>query len=370
MLKKEELQEVKRLYAEVNGAANLVFYGKSLRDRLFGVTGNTLSVAAAPMINKEFPVIESEVFNVILDSSGYTSDILSGVHTIDFLYCEFSDIVNNDGQIKADNTALDDLDNKEIRLDDSALETYKSAPLYMLETVLLASQFGLKISSDTIKIIFENRHLTSQISKEKVNVFLHELFQKSAKVRKGIALLNTLGISQQLFGFRLVETSALNHLNKKDVMEFFTIIFSEVPILDLVHFLMEKIGFTAQNAMIVFNESKAVNAAKNNFPAVEVIKLCGKDRFSNLVRLFKILGYKEYSKQLKDHKDFALTIDDLAVDARTISNAFKIDKNEAMKYLELALQEVMVNPKLNEKDQLLIHLNKLRKINYAQKDQT
>lgn len=368
MLTRKEIENLKSI-VEVLNDRELYLYGEGFRNRCLGDTEGLLSVLiyATPLeydsINKLIEPFE-EMFKFSF-SDNIIKNIEKDVYIIDTLHINIKKIIEeNDGTVQSveqyEEKALKNIHDKELAFTEFGYEEITKKPYLILDSIVLASQHGLTFEFESMKHIFNNRHIIKNIDISRVYNFLLNIFYKSYKIRKGVALINTLGISLELFDCNLVENSVLNHLNKKDLFEFFTIIFSNVPVGDLSQFLIDRVGFKLWDIKDIINETNAINlvCAEDDQTAIEILTLCGKKRFYNLIRLFKLLGFKTLSKKIKEQKDCICSVSDLNLTARDIKMFFEVDDEQANKALELALEYVILQPELNEKEQLLILLNR------------
>ena len=213
-----------------------------------------------------------------------------------------------------------------------------------------------------MKQMFINKSVIKSITKRDIYHFLKNVYIKSVKPRKTIALLNTLGISMELFDIELVESAVLNNLSKKDINEFFALIFASVDEDQQEKFLLEKVGFHLRDAEKVLQVTRILNDVGQQDPtaitARKMIKLYGKERALNLYRLFKAIGMTKLSHLVKLEKNSPVEVKDLCVDSDYIMKAFNIDTILAKKLLDLALDIVIMQPELNEPAKLLSALNK------------
>ena len=368
MLTQKEITSLRKI-VEILNDRELYLYGEGFRNRCLGDTEGSLSVLvyATPLeydsINKLIaPFEESFKFSF---SDNINKNIERDIYIIDTLHINVKKILEeNDGTVQSvapyEEKALQNLYDRELAFTSFGYEQITKKPYLILDSVVLASQHGLTFEFESMKHIFNNRHIIKNIDINRVYNFLLNIFYKSYKIRKGVAFINTLGISLELFDCNLVENSVLNHLNKKDIFEFFTIIFSNVPVHDLPQFLINKVGFKPWDIKDIINETNAINlvSAEDDQTAREILTLCGKTRFYNLIRLFKLLGFKTLSKKLKEQKDCICSVTDLDLTSRDIKMFFDVDDEQANKALELALEYAILQPELNEKNQLLILLNK------------
>ena len=282
------------------------------------------------------------------------------IFTVTCLYCDLRSVLEKTGNIEGKHLALNDLQKRNIRFLDK--ENSSKNPKHILEAILFASETEFNFEIDSMKQIFINRSAVKGIVKRDIFHFLKNVYFRSVKPRKTISLLNTLGISLELFGTELVESSVLNNLGKKDVNEFFALVFNNIEIDQLETFLVEKVGFHLRDAEKVLQVTKILNNVSEHEPtpsiARNILRVYGKERAMSLYRLFKAIGLIELSHLIKLEKNSPTEIKDLCVNTDFVMKAFNIDENSAKKLLDLALDIVIMQPELNEQAKLLSALNK------------
>jgi hypothetical protein len=92
--------------------------------------------------------------------------------------------------------------------------------------------------------------------------------------------------------------------------------------------------------------------------ARKLLRKHGKDQALPLYRLFKAIGQIELSHLIKSQKKFPISYNDLCIDEEFIIRVFNVDSSYAKKLLDLALDLVIINPELNDRNVLLSTLNK------------
>jgi len=237
-------------------------------------------------------------------------------------------------------------------------------PEIILDTIRLLSETSFSLGLDSMKtLFFKNKNLSKITDKRKIYRFLVDILVISKKTRKVIATVNTLGIASVLFGANLFETAILNHLSKKDINEFFSIIFKNVKHDDLKDVLVYKAGVLERDTHSIIELCECIKQIKteDDITARKILNICGKENVQSLTRLLKSLGYKKLSKLLKNQLAAAVSLEDLDLTTEVIKNSFHVPDIEANKLLDLAMNKVITEPSYNERDKLLIYLNKERK---------
>jgi hypothetical protein len=277
------------------------------------------------------------------------------------LYLDVDDILNGSINILSQQNGLRDFNKSSIKFTKDAAENMR--PEYMLEAIKLAVITGFHLDPKTITLIFNNRERINELDKREIYKFLVDSV-KLRGTRKVISLLNTLGIANALFNFKLTETSIVNHFNSLDVFEFFAVILSEVKLEDLKKTLIEKCGFVERDVDHVLRLSKAMNEIEDEseVSARKFLSTIEKKRIPNAIRLLKNLGYKNLSKIIKKEKAAPVTSAEFCIDARIIRAAFGIENPEVVgKLLEMAHQKIIDEPAFNNQTKILTYLSYERK---------
>lgn len=303
-------------------------------------------------------------FNIKIDKNFDFADELFTVHCI---YCNVRDIISlNSVSIEGRYPALIDINKKNIRFTEKAKNTLAENPSLIFDAILLACEYGYNLEISTMKNIITHKESIKKIEIRKIYHFLRELFLKSKKPRKSISLINTLGISKELFGKHLTETSIINNLNKKDVFEYFTVIFDSIPKNDLELFLAEKVGFHLRDAAQVLTISKLIETAlntvnKDKLLARKILDIYTIEKAGTACRLFKALGLTELATLIKREKNTFISSSEMTLTCEMIMSAFLVDEAESKKLLEEAKNIAITNQELmKNSSKLLILLNKQR----------
>lgn len=363
---RDYIPRLKQIY-EICPDKEIYLYGKCLFDIMNNKEVSTLNLLV------KTKKIEDEVraklentynFNIKIDKNFDLADELFTIHCI---HCEVKDIITLSAvTVEGRFPALIDINKKNIRFTEKAKATLEENPSIILDALSLVNEFGYTLEISTMKNIITHRDSVKKIEARKIYHFLRDIFLKSEKPRKSISLINALGISKELFNTGLVETSIINNLNKKDIFEYFTIIFDSVPKEDLELFLTQKAGFHLRDVGQILTISKVIDMAKlsnykTEFLSKKILDIYGVDKALNAYRLFKALGYAELALAIKKGKNTYISSKDMTLTLEMIMNAFIIDEIEGKKLLEDAKNAVITSPELmNDSAKLLIILNKQR----------
>lgn len=293
-----------------------------------------------------------------------TSLEISEPFTVNNLYVEVDDLMNNKANIESFHNGMRDFNRGTVRFTKDSIEDMK--PEWMLEAITISVDTGFHLDPRTINEIFRHRALIKSISRRKIYHFLTESL-KSKRPRRVISLMNTLGLSEELFGMKMRETSAVNHLKPSDILELFTILFSSVPDSQVGTFLVDNCGFFERDTVHISNLIKALNGIDNDntnmdFEARKFITAIGKKRVQNSIRLLTQMDHKELAKCVKKQKFNMVGVEELSIDKNIIKAAFGVE-NEILldKLINMAINKVIAEPEFNTRTKLLTYLNYERK---------
>jgi tRNA nucleotidyltransferase/poly(A) polymerase len=294
-----------------------------------------------------------------------TSLEISEPFTVNNLYVEVDELLNNRVNIESFHNGWRDFNKGTVRFTKDSIEDMK--PEWMLEAINISVDTGFHLDPKTINEIFRHRALITTIDRRKIYHFLTDSI-KSKRPRRVISLMNTLGLSEELFGMKMSETSAVNHLKPSDSLELFTILFSAVPDSDVGKFLVDRCGFFERDTTHIASLIKAINDIdidnKNgiDFEARKFLNGIGKKRVQNAIRLLNQMDHKELAKSVKKQKSNAVGLEEIAVDKNMIKAAFGI-ANDVMldKLMDIAMNKVVAQPEFNTRTKLLTYLNTERK---------
>ena len=360
--------ELYKKILEICGDLPVYLYGKSLLLQYLNKDSPTIDLfIKSKHVNEEIIFkLKSlhEKINVIF-SKELTFD--NEIFTLSCIYCELNTVIGKLGNIDGKHLVLSDIQKKLIRFIDK--EKSSNNPKDILDAILLYGELEFNFEIDSMKHILINKSIVKKLTKRDIYHFLKNTFYKSKKPRKVIALINTLGLSVELFGTELVESSVLNNLGRKDINEFFALIFNNVDEENQEKFLIENVGFHLRDSEKVLQITNILNNIGNKeytpLLARKLIKIVGKDKLYNLYRLFKALGLYNLSRLIKLEKNSVIELNELCVDEDILMKIFNVDSIFAKKLLDLALDVVIIQPEMNERNRLLSALNK--KISSIQK---
>ena len=284
--------------------------------------------------------------------------------TVNNLYVEVDDLLNNKVNIESFHNGMRDFNKGTVRFTRDSIEDMK--PEWMLEAVTISVDTGFHLDPRTINEILRHRSLIKSIDRRKIYHFLMDSL-KSKRPRRVISLMNTLGLSEELFGLKMRETSAVNHLKPSDSLELFTILFSNVPDSQVGKFLVDNCGFFERDTVHISNLIKALNGIDNDNTNLEVearkfITTIGKKRVQNAIRLLNQMDHKELAKSVKKQKINTVGLEELSIDKSIIKAAFGIDNDTLLdKLINIAITKIIAEPAFNTRTKLLTYLNNERK---------
>lgn len=354
----ELLKEIK----SVTNHRGCYLYGEAVRDiinrqkpKVFNIFVRTTPTDDPEALKERLPKYKNIVYTIGNDFS------IPDIFTANMLYLDVEDILEGSIVLLSQQNGLRDFNKSSIKFTKEASENIK--PAYLLDAIRLSVQTGFHLDPKTITIIFNNRETVRSVDRRIIYRFLADSV-KMRGTRKMISLLNTLGLSEVLFGYSLTETSIVNHFNSLDVFEFFAVIFTGVKCEDMKATLIDKCGFFERDTHHVLNLSRAMNeiADETEVSARKFLATIEKKRIPNAVRLLKNLGHKNLAKIVKKEKAAPVLGKEFCIDERIIKAAFGIENPEVVgKLLEMAHQKILNEPGFNNQTKILTYLNYERK---------
>ena len=359
-MKKEQVELFKKIL-ETCGDLPVYLYGKSLLFLYLNKESTSIDLFIKSKHVNEETIHKlkniNPLINVTFDKE-LTFD--SEIFTIMCISCDLKSVLEKTGNIEGKHISLTDLQKRNIRFIDKENSSKNSK--HILDAILLVGEIEFNFEIDTMKQIFINKSIVKNVIKRDIYHLLKNIYFKSVKPRKTIALLNTLGISKEFFDVNLIESAVLNNLGKRDINEFFALIFNGIDEDKQENFLVEKAGFHLRDVEKVLQVTKILNNVENQehnpLTARKMLRAYGKDRALSLYRLFKAIGLIELSQLIKNEKNSVIEIKDLCVNLDYVMKAFSVDSIDGKKLLELALDMVIIQPELNKPHILLSALNK------------
>jgi tRNA nucleotidyltransferase/poly(A) polymerase len=349
------------------GDRKVYLYGASIRDILLSEKPKSfdfyIRVHHADKEKENVP-INLPMYKNVRYTIG-TSFEISEPFTINNLYVEVDDLLKNKPNIESFHNGFRDFNKKTVRFTKDSVEDMK--PEWMLEAISISVDTGFHLDPRTINEIFKHRSMIAEIDRRKIYHFLSDSL-KTIRPRRVISLMNTLGLSEELFGMKMCETSAVNHLKPSDSIELFTILFPSIPAADMSKFLVDKCGFFDRDTVHIVNLIKSLDDIDSDFKKGEDFEArkfligIGKKRIQNSIRLLNQMENKELAKAVKKQKNIVIGLEDLAVDKNIIKAAFGI-VNETLldKLINIAVSKVATDPDSNTRTKLLTYLNQERK---------
>jgi hypothetical protein len=359
-MKSEQVNLFKNIL-EISSDLPIYLYGKSLLFLFLNREPNSIDLfIKSKHVSEEVIFKLKSLSDKINVSFGKELVFDSEIFTINCISCELRNVLEKIGSIEGKHLTLNDLQKRIIRFIDK--DGSSKNPKHIMEAILFSGEIDFNLEIDTMKHIFVNKSIVKQLVKRDIFHLIKNIYFKSEKPRKTISLLNTLGISFELFDTILVESAVLNNLGKKDVNEFFALIFNNIDEEQQEKFFIEKVGFHLRDVDKVLQVTKILNSVNSQDPtplnARKMLKVYGKDRAMSLYRLFKAIGLIELSQLIKSEKNSPIEIGDLCIDKDYISKAFGVNEDVAKKLLDLAIDIVIIQPELNEPIKLLNAINK------------
>jgi len=284
------------------------------------------------------------------------------VLTVNCLYVDINDILNNVDNIQSFNNGMRDFTKGVIKLTEKAKLSFDDSP-YVIFTVLNTLDLtDFYMDPNTTYFIFNKRSVFQAIEKRRIFNFLKDTLKRNHP-RKFISYLNTMGISKKLFGVNLVESPVVNHLKPNDIYEFFSVIFDNIEVNELELFLTEKCGFLLKDIDNVLKVSKIIRSIEDESDQQldVILSQVDKNRTVSMCRLLKAMNFKLLARNLRKQKSRLLVKKDLCITESDLKVSFGInDALELSKLIEIAKTKIISNPEFNNKSKLLLYINNER----------
>lgn len=339
----------------------IYLFGSTLRNFLISENTTTLDVTVdekdkdlqAKILNITIPnIVVNFIFNSEVDYS-------HEYYTLDNIYAVIGEDFSGNLEIQSTNNGLVDLNKKIIKLTKSGKDKVKESPQFIFDTITLIAENGFILDVGTISLFLKHKAIVKKADSRKISDFMKNIVGYEHP-RKIVSLVNTLGISKELFDIKLVETSIINHLKAEDYCEFLAIAFSDVEPSDLRKVM---IGFSPKDVEMTKNISEAILSIKTEdvVTARNILKIIRSNRIQGMIRLLYAMKFKTLAKLVRSQKESVFDVKKLCIDEQTIRDTFKIDDDEEVKkILDMALQKVITNPEFNDKYKILTFINKER----------
>ncbi len=361
------VQTLLKQIKEKVGDRKVYLYGAAIRDILLSEKPNSFDfyvrVHHADKEKEDVPV-NLPMYKNVRYTVG-TSLEITNPFTVNNLYVEVDDLLEGNVNIQSLHNGWRDFNKGTVRFTKDSIEDMK--PEWMLDAIAISVDTGFHLDPKTINEIFRHRALIKQIDRRKIYHFLSESL-KTKRPRRVISLMNTLGLSEELFDMKMHESSAVNHLKPSDVLELFTVLFSSVPDADVGKFLVDKCGFFERDTVHIGNLIKAINEididmkAGFDMEARRFVANIGKKRVQNAIRLLNQMDHKELAKAVKKQKGLTVSEEELSIDKNMIKAAFGIANDKVLdKLINIAMDKVIAEPEFNTRTKLLTYLNHERK---------
>ncbi|MBC2851350.1 CCA tRNA nucleotidyltransferase [Cetobacterium sp. 8H] len=255
-----------------------------------------------------------------------------------------------------------DIDKRILRFVGEANKRIEEDPLRILRAIRIASEKGLKILDESKKAIFEQRETIKRVSVERIQDELFKIL-KGENSAEAIELLNSLGILEQIL------PNVSKNIEEKKKIEYLKFLDknfkNEDIILKLVVLFLNnqedigKLKLDGKRKKIlkdILINFDMIEALKTDYDIKKILQVVGKE---TLLKLLQIKSYNYDIGFLKNKieeiylKNDPIQLKDLKINGADIIGLGVTDGLQIKKYLELGLEKVLKNPKLNNKDILL-----------------
>jgi hypothetical protein len=353
---------VKELVSNIRkySKGKIYLFGSSLRNFLLSGKNSVFDI----IVDEKDKIIQENILGIFISNVTFNFIFSSEIdyshefYTIDNIYTIIDEDFNGNLEIYSTNNGLVDLNKKIIKLTKAGKSRVES-PGFIIDTITLASENGFILDFGTISAFMKNKSTVKDVEPRKICNFIKSIVGYKHP-RKIISLINTLGISKELFDIKLTETSYVNHLRADDYYEFAALIFTDIAIKDLRNIL---IGFSLNDIDVISNIMEAISFidCESDVVARNILNKIKGNRVQNMIRLLNAMKFKTLAKLVRTHQNNVYSVNKLCIDENIIKSTFKIsDDNEVNKLLDKALRKVILDPSYNDKYKILTYLNNER----------
>lgn len=340
--------------------ADIYLFGSTLRELI--TTGTTSRTDI--VINESDKIVQKNILksipsdvNVVFDSK---VDYSYEYFTMDNIYALINENFDGNIELQSTNNGLVDLNKKIIKLTKAGKAKFLDDPQFIFHVITMVAENKFILDSGTITTFLQSKNIIKKIDPKSIFSFIKNIVSYEHP-RKIVSLVNTLGISKEIFGEKLCETSIVNHLKSEDYYEFIAIIFSDT---DRNNLRQTLIGFAPRDVEIIKNISEAIASIEkeDEYNARRIINIINGNRIQNMIRLLYAMKFKTLAKLVRSQKECVYNVSRLCITEDTIRNTFKIDDEDEIKnLLDKALKKVILDPGYNDKYKILTYLNNERK---------
>jgi tRNA nucleotidyltransferase/poly(A) polymerase len=337
---------------------DIYLFGSTLRNFLLCGVGPSLDV----VVNEKDKQVQRKILESVTVHTAvnfiFNADVdySHEFYTIDNIYAHVDENFDGNLEIQSTNNGLVDLNKRIVKLTKAGKERVKDTPEFILDTITFVAENKFILDAGAISAFMQHKASVKTCSPARLYKFVTSIVSYEHP-RKVISLINTLGISKELFNIKLTETSAVNHLRAEDYCEMVAIVFSD---LEKNEFRRALVGFPPREIDAIKNISTALGLieSEDEVTARNILKTINGFRIQNMIRLLYALKFKTLAKLVRSQKECAFSLNKLCIDEETIRATFKIDDEEKIKkILDKALQKVILEPEFNEKYKILSYLN-------------
>jgi hypothetical protein len=347
---------------------DIYLFGSSLRNYVLNYNATVIDV----IVDEKCKVKQKDILNIksnitvnfiFRDFVDYSHEF----YTIDTIYAKLDNTFNGNIEVLSTNNGLVDLNKKIIKLTKSGKTHVLNNSKFILDTISFISENDFILDIGTIYSFLSLKSGVKDIDSKTIFHFIKNII-KYKHPRKTVSLINTLGISKELFNVSLLETPVVNNLKKEDYCEFLAIVFSEFEPND---FHNPKFGFPPKDIIFIEKINKCISiiSDENIETALKIIDILDGGRVPNMIRLLKALSFNKLAKLIKERYKFKLSINNICLTPEMIKASFNINSDDDIKYiLDLALEKIIIDPTYNEEYRILNYINNQRNKNVKTKE--
>lgn len=257
---------------------------------------------------------------------------------------------------------IQDIKDKYIRGVGNPSKRFQEDALRMLRAIRFSSQLGFKIEPNTYKALVENTHLISKISIERIRDEINKtfignfLYNSTLLIESDILEYISSDLNKYLKSH--LKESIIYMQKLKNITDKLVILFKYLSPEEVIKF-MRLLKYSNQEIKEVSILTKYI---KYNIPSCtydirKIISQLGKELFTRLINIKKVLGYNisniiDISKKIIENND-PLTIKDLNINGNLLKEHKICEGKQIGEVLDSLLDLVLKNPELNQEKILI-----------------
>ena len=255
----------------------------------------------------------------------------------------------------------EDIKNKKLRFVGNGIERIKEDPLRILRGIRIAGEKELTIFESTKQDIITCRKEIKRVAIERIQEEIFKML-KSKRSSSSIMLLKSLGVLEELFpktnenieiNDTITKLKILDSYQSENLTLKLSIIFLKTK--EELEFL--KLDNKTKNSILnIINNIDKLTKKSEFYEIKKLILKIGLEDFKNILEIKKINeNYTEVNEKFEkilENKE-PIFLKDLAISGNDLLKLEIIDGRKIKRYLDMSLELVLKNPKLNTKEYLI-----------------